>query len=126
MQVARLNMGTTTAIEGKGGEVDMEQRGALWEIKHRLAEGLLNPNRSLDRYSVARYGEGTIGVEKSRKTEESHQQKSVGLSQKKKIAKAKASAIVRLIFVFVEEEVFFGGIIRPNVFDGLKNLTFVF
>ena len=46
--------------------------------------------------------------------------------QKKKIAKAKASAIVRLIFVFVEEEVFFGGIIRPNVFDGLKNLAFVF
>ena len=56
MQVARLNMGTTTAIEGKGGEMDMELGGALWEMKHRLAEGLLNPNLSLDRYSVARYG----------------------------------------------------------------------
>ena len=30
-----------------------------------------------------------------------------------------------LIFVFVEEEVFLRGIIGPNVFDGLKNFTFV-
>ena len=82
MQAARLNIGTTTAIEGKGGEMDMELGGALWEMKHRLAEGLLNPNLSLDRYSVARYGEGLIGVEKSRKTKESHGQKRVCLPQK--------------------------------------------
>jgi hypothetical protein len=77
-------MGTTTAIEGKGGEMDMELGGALREMKHRLAEGLLNPNLSLDRYSVVRYGERPIGVEKSRKTEESHGQKSIGLSQKRR------------------------------------------
>lgn len=82
MQAARLNMGTTTAIEGKGEEMDMELGGALWEMKHRLVEGLLNPNLPLDRYSVARYGEGPIGGEKSRKTEEIHGQKRVCLPQK--------------------------------------------
>ena len=82
MQAARLNMGTTTAIEGKGEEMDMELGGALWEMKHRLVEGLLNPNLPLDRYSVARYGEGPIGGEKSRKTEEIHGQKRVCLPKK--------------------------------------------
>lgn len=62
--------------------MDMELGGALWEMKHRLVEGLLNPNLPLDRYSVARYGEGPIGGEKSRKTEEIHGQKRVCLPKK--------------------------------------------
>ena len=31
-----------------------------------------------------------------------------------------------LVFVFVEEEVFFGGVVGPDVFDGFVGFAFVF
>jgi hypothetical protein len=32
----------------------------------------------------------------------------------------------KLILVFVEEEIFFGWVVWPNVFDALEHLFFVF
>ena len=61
----------------------------------------------------------------------------VWLKYKKSIGQTNSALFIRLIifylravrqsiFLFVEEEVFFGGVVGPDVFDGFVGFAFVF